>query len=81
MKTDPLREGGAYHEATGIYIRAIGQDGKWGAFDIAELDAESLTHFLTSRGGGNPWAENTVRILLGHPTENTVPDAGEGRCK
>lgn len=67
-RTDPAREG-LHHEATGIYVRAIGKDGRWGSFDIAELDADSLTAFLSADGGSNPLAENTVRILLGHKTE------------
>lgn len=68
LKTSPEREGEAcLHGLTGIFVRAVGKDGKWGAYDIAELDAESLTAWLKRDGGDNPWAENTVRILLNHP--------------
>lgn len=53
-------------EATGIYIRAIGLDGRWGSYDIAQLDKPSLTAWLRSGGGHNELAENTVALLLGH---------------
>ncbi len=55
-----------YANATGIYVRALGLDSRWGSHDIAELDAPSLLAWLRSRGGSNPWAENVVGILLGH---------------
>lgn len=54
------------HGASGIYVRAKDAEGKWGSYDIAELDKDSLLTFLKSRGGDNPWAESTVLILLGH---------------
>ena len=54
------------HGTTGIYVRAKGTDGKWGSYDIAELDQPSLHSWLRSRGGENPWAENCVMLLLGH---------------
>ncbi len=55
------------HGATGIYIRAIGQDGRLGSYDMAELDAESLTQWLKRDGGDNKLAENCVRVMLDHP--------------
>jgi hypothetical protein len=62
-----------YHGLTGIFIRAK-HEGKWGNFDIAELDEPGLMVWLRSRGGDNPWAESTVAILLGHrATEETPP--------
>lgn len=64
LTVDPEREG-ALHEATGIYVRAKHHE-RWGNYDIAELDAASLTAFLRSRGGENEWAEDCVRIMLGH---------------
>ena len=73
LRTDPDRETHRNHNATGIYVRAIGEDGKLGAYDIAELDAESLTVFLRRDGGSNPLAENVVRIILGHP--QVLPEA------
>ncbi len=51
--------------ATGIYVRAKDGD-KWMNADIAELDKSSLLAWLRSRGGDNPWAEDTLGILLGH---------------
>lgn len=68
LQTDPLREGGSNHEATGIYVRAIGIGARWGSYDIAELTPASLHSWLRSRGGSNQWAEAVVFILLGHDT-------------
>ena len=62
LKVDPQRVG----NETGILVRSLGVDGKWGAFDIAELTAESLLEWLKSRGGDNQMAEDTVGIILGH---------------
>lgn len=53
------------HESTGVYVRAKYKE-KWGSFDIAELDRDSLFRFLRSRGGANLWAENVVLVMLGH---------------
>lgn len=53
------------HGLTGIFVRAK-HEGKWGNFDIAELDKPSLLAWLRSRGGDNRWAEDTVGIILGH---------------
>ena len=50
---------------SGIYVRAKLGD-KWGSYDIAHLERESLVAWLKSRGGDNPWAENCVLLLLGH---------------
>ena len=66
MKIDPLR---CRFPETGIYVRAQDDKGHWGSFDIAYLDRPSLMMWLRSRGGDNPWAENTVAALLGHDTE------------
>ena len=52
-----------YANATGIYVRAVGLNGRWGSHDIAELDAPSLLAWLRSHDG---MAENVVGILLGH---------------
>ena len=49
LKTAADREG-ALHEATGLYVRSIGQDGRWGTYDMAELDRDSLVEFIRSRG-------------------------------
>ena len=69
LKTDPIREK-KFHEVTGIYVRAIGSGGHVSAYDIAELDAESLTAWLKRDKGSNLLAENTVRVILGHPQES-----------
>lgn len=66
MKIDPdrlLQEG---EQATGIYIRAQGADGRYDAFDIVELDKASLLTWLRSRGGDNIWAENVIGLIMGH---------------
>lgn len=60
---DPTRTG---LSGTGIYVRAKDGLDKWNSFDIADLDKESLLHWLRSRGGENKWAEDVVGILLGH---------------
>jgi hypothetical protein len=67
LRTASDRQNEQMHGATGIFLRAIGQDGRWGPYDMAELDAESLTAWLKRDGGDNPLAENCVRVLLGHP--------------
>ena len=72
LKTDPLRETDHLHGLTGIFVLAIGKDGEKGAYDIAELDAESLTAFLSRDGGSNPLAENCVRAMLGH--DQVIPE-------
>lgn len=52
---------------TGIYVRAYDeQHRKWMSVDISTLTFESLRRWLRSRGGQNPWAENTVGIILGY---------------
>lgn len=71
LKTDPKRQNENMHGLTGIFIRAIGTDGRFDAHDLAELDAESLTTWLKRDGGSNPLAENTVRVILGH--EQVIP--------
>lgn len=64
-KTDPKRES-TYEDATGIYVRAIGQDGRWDSFDLAQLDRDSALSFIHSRGEVNVWAEGTILTLLRH---------------
>lgn len=67
-------------ETTGIFIRAIGPDGKRGSFDIVHLEKESLLLWLKSRGGDNPWAEDVVGLLMGHGHLHP-PDNGVVRTK
>lgn len=64
LKVDPNRD---RLPETGIYVRAQNEKGKWLSADIAHLSSASLLHWLRSRGGENPLAENVVGILLGHP--------------
>lgn len=67
LRTAPDRQNEQMHGATGIFLRAIGKGGRWGSYDMAELDADSLTTWLKRDGGDNLLAENCVRILLGYP--------------
>lgn len=60
-------------DPTGIYVRAR-YNGNWGNYDIAYLTAASLRDFLRSRGGSNPWAEETVFAIFGHPVIGTSPN-------
>lgn len=57
------------HGSTGVYIRAIGQDGRWGTYDIAELDRDSLVAFVRSRGSVSTFALHLVLIWLGYDRE------------
>ena len=52
------------HGATGIFVRAVGLDGKYGSFDIAQLDRPSLLRWVKEHD--RLWLENLVLILLGH---------------
>lgn len=54
---------------TNIFVRALDDIG-YRVADIAELDRNSLLRWLRIRGGSNPWAENTVLILLGHKPDH-----------
>lgn len=60
---DPQRFGVVVN--TGILVRALHSDHRLHAADISELTRGSLMDWLRSRGGSNPWAEQTVAILLG----------------
>lgn len=64
LTVDPGRE--RYAGETGIFVRAKGPDGNWGAFDITELDRASLFKWLRGRGGKNVWAENVIFTIFGH---------------
>ena len=69
FEADPAR---LTRPETGIYVRArVG--GKWQAVDLSHLSRDSLYAWLRSRGGSNPWAENTVALLLGHEAEDEPP--------
>lgn len=68
LRADPMRIAmlaKGMIEPTNVYVRAL-REGKPASVDICELDKMSLTTWLLSRGGDNPWAVNTVGILLGH---------------
>ena len=65
LHTDPAREDhNPDSYLTGIYVRAIRSDGKWGNADIAELNRESLDAWLRSRDSID-WPIGVVMILLG----------------
>ena len=63
------REGDQLVGLTGIYDRAKGQDGRWGTYDIAELDRDSLIDFVRGRGPVTTRALHIVLIMLGHDRE------------
>jgi hypothetical protein len=65
LRIDPKREFGK--GMTGIMVFGIDDQGNRRPCDIAELDADSLTNWLTRDSESNPLAENVIRIILGHP--------------
>lgn len=76
LKTDPNRA--SFADATGIYCRAIRENGRWDSVDMAELDRDSLVQFVAARGPVTDWARDIVLILLGHHREGLasteIPD-------
>ena len=70
LHVDPARYDPNMVTNTGIFVRAK-FNGHWLSVDIAHLDKESLLEWLRSRGGKNPWAEDTVGLLLGHGNLST----------
>ncbi|GAA3691032.1 hypothetical protein GCM10022376_33460 [Yimella lutea] len=60
--TDPDRED--HGDLTGLRALAL-KNGKVQPVDIAELDAESLTRYLRSRGGKNPFCRRSGSHALG----------------
>jgi len=58
-------------QETGICVRAQDpRNKKWGNYDIAELDTESLRFFIKSRGEVSNWAEAIILTLLEHKITN-----------
>lgn len=57
LRVDPEREQ-AYADASGLYVRAIGTDGKWDSFDVLQLDKESFLAFVEREGPLNKWAKS-----------------------
>jgi hypothetical protein len=66
LEVDPIRREEMPEDATGIFVRARDEHGKFVNADISILTKESLHAWLKSRGGDNVWAENVVAILLGY---------------
>jgi hypothetical protein len=60
LKVDPERIGIG---ETGVFIRAM-KDDKWGSYDIAELDKQSLRTLLEAKP--QSWSIDLVGIILGH---------------
>ena len=58
LRVDPERAG-----QSGIFVRAIGPNGRWGSFDIARLDRRSIIAWLTSEDG---LATRAVMCMLGY---------------
>jgi len=80
LRVDPLRSFIGDESKTGIFVRAIGPDGKYGSYCISQLTNGSLLEWLRSRGGSNLLAENVVGILLGrgHLHETDLQTNGAG---
>ncbi len=52
---------------TGIYVRAVDEDGHWGSHDIAELTKQSLINWIEFKSEENPaHAMEVLLILLKH---------------
>jgi hypothetical protein len=58
-------------EVTGIFVRALGVDGRWDSYDIWMLDADSALAFIQSRGEVNDWA---VAIIMHFLQFQKLPD-------
>lgn len=66
LRVDPSRAD-AYEGYTGIFVRALGVDEKWGNADIAQLNRISLIAWLRKNGEKeSSLAERIVLHLLGH---------------
>lgn len=65
LTTAPDREVEELEDATGIYVRARFTDGTFGTVDIAQLDVESLDHWLRSRDNID-WPISVVKMVFGH---------------
>ena len=63
LRVDPQREDDL-EGCTGIFVRAIGTNGRWGSYDIAQLDRASLLAWI--RRGNMAFLERLVASLLGH---------------
>ena len=66
LRIDPERCDG-WDDRTGIYVRAVTDDGRWDSVDMAVLDKESFTEFVTSRGEVSDWALGIFYALFGYP--------------
>ncbi len=65
LRVDPRRR--LKEPYTGICVRAT-HDGKWGNYDIAELDDESFAFFVNQHlSEDGRW--HLILILLGRPVE------------
>lgn len=65
LRVDPSRLG--RRKKSGILVRAIDENGRWDAIDIAYLSKESLLEWLRSKT--TPYVESVVLALLDHPKE------------
>lgn len=64
LKVDHSRIRLAPGEGTGIFFRAT-LDGKWGSYDLCELDKESVRRLLDKMRHTH-WADNIIGVMLGH---------------
>jgi hypothetical protein len=61
LRVDPERID--LDDTTGVYVRAVDDDGHWHSIDINCLDRASLRLFLAGRKRA---AEQVVLLILGH---------------
>lgn len=61
LKVDPKRFGTG---DTGIFVRALDEKGKWGSFDVCDLEHASLVEWM--KKGDAKFLERLVCALLGH---------------
>ena len=71
LRIDPDRCDG-WDDRTGIYVRAVTDDGRWDSVDMAVLDKESFTEFVTGRGEVSAWALGIFYALFGYPRDETT---------
>ena len=64
LTVDPFRVN-QYADATGVYVRAKDELGKYSSYDIAQLDKASLKEWLLSRND-TQWMLDVIGIILGH---------------
>jgi hypothetical protein len=68
LKVDDARRN-KYDDSSGLYVRALGTDGRWGTFDMAQLDRTSFLAFLQREQELTPWMRSIMFGLFNYPRE------------